>query len=146
MTDPGTGESRNVRGKVVVPRGKPPTNPGTEKSRTVRGKVVIPRGKTPSDAAELIIQIEDVSRADAPSKVVGEQRIPNPKLEAGESFSFEIEVPAEAIDDKGLYSVRAHVDVSGSGEVEKGDMLSTQSYPVLTHGYPEEARVEVKRI
>jgi len=78
--------------------------------------------------------------------VVAEQRIKNPKFEPGKAVPFELEVPVEAIDEKGIYSVRAHVDVSGSGEVEEGDLLSTHSYPVLTHGYPGEAQVEVKQI
>ena len=106
----------------------------------------MPRNASARGAAELIVQIEDVSRADAASKVVAEQRIPNPKLEPGEAVPFELEVPEAAIDDQAMYSVRAHVDVSGSGEVEEGDLLSTQSYPVITRGYPEEARVEVKQI
>lgn len=106
----------------------------------------MPRNATARGAAELLVQIEDVSRADAPSKVVAEKRIPNPKLEPGEAVPFELEVPEEAIDEKAIYSVRAHVDVSGSGEVEEGDLLSTRSYPVITRGYSEEARIEVRQI
>jgi putative lipoprotein len=106
----------------------------------------MPRNAAARGAAELIVQIEDVSRADAPSKVVAETRIPNPRLEPGKAVPFELEVPEAAIEDKGMYSVRAHVDMSGSGEVEEGDLLSTQSYPVITRGYTEEARVEVRQI
>jgi len=45
-----------------------------------------------------------------------------------------------------MYSVSVHIDVSGSGEIERGDLISTQIYPVLTRGHGDEARVQVKRV
>jgi hypothetical protein len=42
--------------------------------------------------------------------------------------------------------VRVHVDVSGSGEVEKGDLISTQSHPVLTRGHADQAAVPVRKV
>jgi hypothetical protein len=44
------------------------------------------------------------------------------------------------------YSVRVHIDVAGSGEVDKGDLITTQSYPVLTSGGGGEIRIEVRRV
>jgi putative lipoprotein len=114
--------------------------------RTVRGEVVVPEGVPPEDAAELVVAVEDVSRADAPSEVVGEQRQQRVRLEGGKTIPFEVEVPADRVDPRGSYSVRVHVDVSGSGKVEVGDLVSTRSNPVLTHGYGEEATVIVQRV
>ncbi|MGQ0678628.1 MAG: YbaY family lipoprotein [Actinomycetota bacterium] len=114
--------------------------------RRVRGEVILPEGSPPTGVAQLIVQVEDVSRADAPSKVVGELRIARPVLREGKAVPFEVEVSEEQVDPSASYSVRAHVDFSGSGEIESGDLLSTQSYPVLTHGYPEQISVEVKKI
>jgi putative lipoprotein len=119
---------------------------GSEPMRTVRGEVVIPADVPTSGTADLVVQVEDVSRADAPSIVIAEERRPGVPLQAGATVPFEIEVPAGSIDDKGMYSVRAHLDVSGSGTVEVGDLVSTQSHPVLTHGYGDEAKVGVKRV
>lgn len=115
------------------------------RSRVVRGVVVLPSGGDSDRARQLIIQVEDVSRADAPSRVIGELKIKKPKL-SGEPVPFEIEVPEDDIDESGSYSVRAHVDFSGSGEVESGDLLSTQSYPVLTRGHASQAKVQVRKI
>src|SRR4051794_31297871 len=114
--------------------------------RVVRGDIVVPEGDVPDEAAELIVQVEDVSRADAPSVVVGEQRLRGVRLPPGGALQFEVEVPADRVDPRSSYSVRAHVDVSGSGEVEEGDLLSTQSYPVLTRGHGDAAQVRVQRI
>jgi putative lipoprotein len=116
------------------------------RTRVVRGDVVVPASGAPHEAAELVVQVEDVSRADAPSVVVGEQRRRGVRLHPGGVLEFEVEVPADRVDPGASYSVRAHLDVSGSGEVEKGDLLSTQSYPVLTGGHADEARVEVQQI
>ena len=55
-------------------------------------------------------------------------------LKPGEPLRLSVEIPKDKIDEKRTYSVTAHVDTSGSGEVEVGDLVSTQSYPVLTRG------------
>ncbi len=113
--------------------------------RTVRGEVVLPAGEPGERAVRLVVQIEDVSRMDAPSQVIAEQQIDDVPLD-GTSVEFEVPVPAGLIDERASYSVRVHVDMSGSGEVERGDMITTQSYPVLTHAAPEPTRIEVRRI
>ena len=117
--------------------------PGAE--RRVRGQVVVPPGQPGERAAQVVIQVEDVSRADAPSRVVAERRLEDVPLD-GRPLAFEVQVPDDEIDERGMYSVRVHVDVSGSGQVEAGDMITTQSYPVLTGGNPDEADVPVRRI
>jgi uncharacterized lipoprotein YbaY len=117
-----------------------------ETTRIVRGEVVVPPFVRPAEAAELVVQVEDVSRADAPSIVVGEQRRPAVRLEGGAVLPFVVEVPASLVDARHSYSVRAHIDMSGSGEVEVGDLVSTRSYPVLTRGYGDEAVVDVQLV
>jgi putative lipoprotein len=109
----------------------------------VTGEVVMPSVALP-EAANLIVQVEEVSRADAPSLVVAEQRQNRVQLRPGAALPFVIEVPIEMLDERNSYSVRAHVDVSGSGEVEVGDLISTRSYPVLTRGHGDRASVGVQ--
>lgn len=113
--------------------------------RTVRGEIVLPTGEPGERAVRLVVQVEDVSRMDAPSQVIAEQHIEDVPLD-GTSVEFDIPVPAGLIDERASYSIRVHVDVSGSGKVERGDMITTQSYPVLTHAAPQTARIEVRRI
>lgn len=115
-------------------------------TKTVRGQVILPNVELPNQTADLIVQVEDVSRADAPSQVVGEQRVSGMSVRAGQVVPFEIEIPGGQVDPNGSYSVRAHVDMTGSGQVETGDLITTQSYPVLTHGYGNEANLTVKLI
>lgn len=115
-------------------------------TRTVRGEISLPRTALPPEAALVIVQVEDVSRADAPSAVVGEQRLSGLELHPGDVIPFEVEVDADALDERARYSVRVHIDVAGSGEVDAGDLVSTQSYPVLTGGNADEAEIEAHLI
>jgi uncharacterized lipoprotein YbaY len=115
-------------------------------ARVVHGDVTLPAGAEPLEAAEVVIQVEDVSRADAPSVVVAEQRLHGVSLRPGKTLPFAVDVPGDRVDPRSHYSVRIHVDVSGSGDVEPGDFVSTRSYPVLTRGHGDEVSAEVQRV
>lgn len=104
---------------------------------------MLPQGELPPEAALIVVAVEDVSRADAPSTVVAEQHLEHVSLAGGE-VHFEVEVPGGLIQERAHYTVRVHVDVTGTGIVERGDLVSTQSHPVLTGGRPDEASVPVK--
>ena len=117
-----------------------------ENVRIVRGEIMLPPGELPSQAAEVAVYVEDVSRADAPSLVIGEQRQQGVSLSAGGVLHFEVQLPSVLIDERRTYAVRAHVDMSGSGEVKVGDLVSTETYPVLTRGYGTAARMRVRRV
>jgi uncharacterized lipoprotein YbaY len=117
-----------------------------ESTVVVRGQVVLPPDVPAGARADLIVQVEDVSRADAPSPVVAQQRQPDVALNARAALPFELTVPADRVEPRHSYSVRAHVDVSGTGSIERGDLISTQSYPVLTRGYGDEATVTVRPV
>ncbi len=112
----------------------------------VRGEIVLPATGAPATAANVIVRVEDISRADAPTVIVGEQRQSDVSLSPGTALPFAVEIPGERVDSRRMYSVSVHIDVSGSGEIERGDLISTQIYPVLTRGHGDEARVQVKRV
>jgi putative lipoprotein len=116
---------------------------GPETVRHVRGRIVLPQGDLPSEAAMIVVAVEDVSRADAPSTVVAEQHLEHVSLAGGE-VAFDVDVPSGLIEERAHYTVRVHVDVTGTGIVERGDLVSTQSHPVLTGGRPDDASVPVK--
>lgn len=118
----------------------------TARVRVVRGEITFPPDTPAVKPARVTVSVEDVSRADAPSQVVGEASVSLGALRAGSSVPFSLRVPASRIDDRHSYSLRVHVDMSGSGEVERGDLITVQSYPVLTRGHGDEARVEVKLV
>lgn len=111
----------------------------------VRASVTVPEG-APQSPATVIVQVEDVSRADAPSTVVAEHRRNGLRLAPGEELSFEVDVPASRIDPRHHYALRVHIEASGTGEVKVGDMVTTQSYPVLTWGHGSDVRATLKKV
>ncbi|MFI1394193.1 YbaY family lipoprotein [Streptomyces sp. NPDC020681] len=97
-------------------------------TRTVAGYVTLPPDTPTGPAARILVEVRDVSRADAPSKVVGEQVQWDVPLAPGGRVAFSVEVPD--LDPTASYGLRVHVDVTGTGKVGAGDLLSTQATPV----------------
>src|SRR2546423_1218919 len=114
-------------------------------THVVQGEVIVPADWSAS-GADVIVHVEDVSRADAPSISLGELRRRIPRLSPGTRVPFEIHIPTDRVNERASYSVRAHVNRSGSGNIEKGDLVSTQSYPVLTKGYGTQVQIYVKTV
>jgi hypothetical protein len=78
--------------------------------------------------------------------VVAEQVIDDlpSQLPVGEGIPFCLY--AGATDPKATYTVRVHIDLTGSGSLKKGDYINMESYPVLTQGHPREVIVRARRI
>jgi hypothetical protein len=77
--------------------------------------------------------VEDVTQADASSVVIAESVLDD--LTADQAAVAEVEVGE--VDPRADLVVRVHVADAGrqSRDVEVGDLVSTQSHPVLTHGH-----------
>lgn len=97
---------------------------------TVTGFVSLPPDTPAGTAASLLVEVRDVSRADAPSTVVGAQVQTGIRLSPGGRVPFSVNVPQ--LDPSASYGLRVHVDRSGSGTLESGDLISTQAVPVRT--------------
>lgn len=97
---------------------------------TVTGLVSLPPDTPAGTAASLLVEVRETSRADAPSTVVGAQIQTDVRLSPGGSVPFSVQVPE--LDPSASYGLRVHIDRSGSGMVEAGDLLSTQAIPVRT--------------
>lgn len=116
--------------------------------RTVRGILELGQVDPPAGPVHVRVRIEDVTRADAASTVLASVEFDTSLTGEGGAteVAFEVPVDTDRIDERHVYVVRAHVDVSGSGQVRSGDYLTTQSYPVLTQGAGDDIRVGLRRI
>ncbi|MGW1763318.1 hypothetical protein ACWCQL_04370 [Streptomyces sp. NPDC002073] len=95
----------------------------------VTGAVALPAGTPAGTAALVLVEVRDVSRADGGSTVVGAQVQTDVPIGPGGRIPFRVEVtvgPAPGA----LYSLRVHVDRTGSGVLEPGDLVTTESQPV----------------
>jgi hypothetical protein len=83
--------------------------------------------------AQARVTVEDVTLADASSVVIAERVLDD--LAVDQPAVAEVEVGE--VDPRANLVVRVHVTGAGrqTREVEVGDLVSTQSHPVLTHGH-----------
>jgi uncharacterized lipoprotein YbaY len=107
---------------------------------------VIFEGTRPFTDATVYVRLEDVSRLDAPSTVIAEQMIRHVSHPAGSQQRLAFSLYGQLPDDQASYIVQVHVDVDGDGRVSSGDYRSMESYPVLTHGYPNQVTVRVREV
>jgi uncharacterized lipoprotein YbaY len=118
----------------------------TEGEPLVTGHVVFAEDAQPFTDATVYVRLEDVSRADAPSRVVSEQVIPNVSYGGGTGQEPEFALYGDISDEQGMYAVRVHVDRHGEGTIQRGDYVSTESYPVLTSERPNQVAVRVREV
>lgn len=93
---------------------------------TVRFEV--PPGVLPPAGACATVGLQDVGRADAAATTVAERTIllvPDDDADPGDRRTVEVELTVPRPDPRSSCSVRVHVDVTGSGEVSAGDLVST---------------------
>src|SRR5437868_2630966 len=102
--------------------------------RTVTGKIVLPANTPTVNASLVLIEVRDVSLADAPSTVVAEERLSNVALRPNGEIRFKI--PVREVESNRTLSLRVHVDLDGSGRVKSGDLLTTANHPIPNRGTP----------
>jgi hypothetical protein len=112
--------------------------------RILSGRVRL-REALEQSGATVHVRVEDVSRADAAATLVAEAILPlRSPLAAGAELPFSLAIPD--VDERARYSVRVHVDTTGSGDITAGDRISTVAHPVLTQGNPDDIVIEAKKI
>jgi uncharacterized lipoprotein YbaY len=112
----------------------------------VKGEILLGEAQRSFTGATVHVQLEDVSYADAPSRVVAEQVIPDVSHESGTEHTLKFALYGDVPDEKGRYIVTARVDLQGQERVIRGEYLSVESYPVLTHGNPNQISVRLREV
>ena len=100
---------------------------------TYRERIALPAN------AQVQVSLQDISRADAPAVVLGEQTITTAGAQV--PIPFEIAYDPAAIDQRMTYSVRARITVHGQLM-----FTSTTSTLVITRGNPTHVEVVVQRV
>jgi hypothetical protein len=112
----------------------------------VKGKLVID-SQTPSfTGAKVYVTLEDVGRIDAEAIIIHQEILHDKAHSEGKYDFFEFQFEsAESNSIHPRYNLRAHVDITGSGEVNEGDLVTTQSYPVRL-GDSQLYKLKLKRV
>jgi uncharacterized lipoprotein YbaY len=99
----------------------------------------------PSDA-KAYVRLLETSMADAPARLVAEAVLQVISEEANLGNPIPFALYGDLQDERGSYTISVLIDLDGDGKVSPGDFINTQSYPVLTFGYPSEVSVRVRQI
>lgn len=105
----------------------------------VHGRIVISAETDKFTGGTAHIFLEDISRADAPSRIVAETEIGNIEHQTGDpgkttSIPFRMNYSDEAFSPNNSYSLRVWIDVNSDGKQSSDDLYSDSIYPVLTRG------------
>ena len=105
-------------------------------------------GEPPGDlsGATLHVHLLDTTLVDAPSVKLAEQDILSPRPDRTARGGIRFRLPATPVDRGGRYEVWVHVDMDGSGDIGRGDFLSTESHLVPIGSGEIEMRVKVNRV
>lgn len=120
----------------AAPAGPAPTATAPATLR-VTGSVTYLQRIALAPDAEIIVQLQDVSRADAPAVVLAEQRFTQRQV----PVAFELVVDAAKIDPRMRYTVAARILQGG-----KLAFINDSAYPVLTQGQPSQADLVLRMV
>ena len=118
----------------------------TDGESLVRCEIVFDEAVQPFSGATVYVRLEDVSRMDTAARVVVEQVLREVSYQPDRSTQLAVDLRGPPPDAGASYAVRVHVDVDDDGEVSPGDYISTQSYPVMTFGHPNQVAVRVRAV
>jgi len=116
-----------------------PSAGGSAAQLRVTGSVTYRERIALDPAADIVVQLLDVSLMDAPSKVLAEQRIKANGRQV--PFAYELKVDAARIEPRMRYAV--------SARITRGDQLlfiNDTQYPVLTQGGATSADLVLVRV
>ena len=109
----------------------------------IKGNIIFDKNNAKSfSGATIYVRLEDVTMQDAPSKLILQQVIKDVSYDGlaehnQKKFDFEL-IGDTAIDFQSMYAISVHIDVDNNGKVSLGDFINMESYPVITHGYPQD--------
>ena len=90
------------------------------------------------DGAQVIVTLEDVSKADAPAEVIGQTIMAAP---AGPPIPFAVTYSLKSIDSTHTYAVRAQIKDADGALL----FTSTTSNPVITQGNPSSVTIDLSQ-
>ena len=96
--------------------------------------------------ATMYVQLVDVTLADAPSTVIAEEVIHNVSIDVESPLAVPFSIRAPSLDERAMYTLMVHVDVSGSGHIMLGDYITMESFPVSLIDSPVFINVQVRLV
>jgi putative lipoprotein len=113
---------------------------------TISGDVQFEPQSPPFRDATLRIQLQEVTLADAPARVVAEQVVERVSRDAETpGLPFSLASP-NSLDPRATYILQAHVDLDGSGEISPGDFITMETHSLPTGQPPAPVELRVRQV
>ncbi|HTE28720.1 hypothetical protein [Flavitalea sp.] len=93
-----------------------------------KGRILLPANAPSYRAQKIVIEVRDVSLADAPSILIAKEELHDIMLAPNKKINFKIRVPE--LESKQSLSFRVHISKDGDDRVKPGELLTTINYPV----------------
>ena len=151
FAEPDTAVNVHVNDDVyLLTSGSPPnlepTNAEPPTLPTIRGTIEFVGATEPVAGEILYIRLEDLSRPDLGKRRLTERVIPNFLTEASDPGRFRYIINYQEPRSFGEYAVEVHLDVDGSGEVDRGDYVTTASYTFTGHSPAKRMNVRMTEV
>ena len=112
----------------------------------VSGKILLDEWRGEPGPATVVVRLLDTSRMDVAARTVDEVVLHDVRLDEVQDEGIAFRLTAQELDPRARYEVSVLVDLDGDGRASVGDYLNTQSYPVLTRGFPDEVEVHARPV
>jgi uncharacterized lipoprotein YbaY len=86
----------------------------------------------PLDVARVRVTVRDITELDGPARTVAQLDLPAVHVPP-DGVDVPFTVAADLADPARTYALRAHADVTGSGSVTAGDLVTTTAHPVAAN-------------
>ena len=108
---------------------------------TIWGDILFDKPAVLCSSTSVYVRVLDFSLADAPAKIIVEKKLLNPTLkkEPVDRTLYSLQCPK--LDKSRMYTMDVHVDITGDGDVSKGDYITMESYPVKSDS---DIRIDLK--
>ena len=113
---------------------------------TIRGTIEFVGATEPISGETLYIRLEDLSRPDLGKRRITERAIPGFSTEASDPGRFRYTINYQEPRPFGEYAVEVHLDVDGSGEVDRGDYVTTAKYSFTGHSPSKRMNVRMTEV
>lgn len=110
-----------------------PINAEAPTLQTLRGTIEFVGATDPIEGEALYIRLEDLSRPDLGKRNLTKRVIPNFSTEVSDPGRYRYIINYQEPRPFGEYAVEVHLDVDGSGDVDRGDYVTTASYSFTGH-------------
>lgn len=114
--------------------------------KLVEGKIILEKDIGSLSGVVVNVFLLDVSLIDASSGIVARETFSGDSLDMESENGFPFTLYGEKPVGGRQYSIRVHISLHGSEEVEIGDYITTESYPVLFTEYPKYITVTVREV